>query len=383
MDKNELEKLRKEIDKIDENILDNFIRRMKISEKIAEYKKENGKRVFDPAREREKLLHISELSGEDNEAYTRVLFTLLMELSRAYQNKILLPPSPSAALMEAAVSETDNIFPEKAIVACQGTEGAFSMAACEKLFALPRIMYFSSFDAVFSAVEKGLCRYAVLPIENSNAGSVNSIYDAMIKHKFYIVRSTRLRVNHCLLANHGTKLEDIKEVRSHPQALSQCSEFLSSLANVKIKDEDNTAVAAKKLAESERMDAAALASERCAELYNLKILKPSVQNDKGNTTRFICISKKPEIYPGSNRTTMMMVIPHRPGALYRVISRFYSQNINLTKLESRPIPGRDFEFMFYFDVDASVYSESLRNVITELETELEEFIYLGSYSEIV
>lgn len=383
MEDNILNKLRSELDSLDDEIVRDFVRRMEIAGEVAEYKKENGLPVFDAGRERDVLLRASEKAGEEYESQIRVLFSLLMELSRSRQNKLILPPSSSAKMLEDSVNNTEKLFPEKAIVACQGTEGAFSNLACEKLFKLPKIMYFSTFDSVFSAVEKGLCNYAVLPLENSNAGSVNSIYDAMIKHKFYIVRSTRLRVNHSLLVNPGTKLEDIKEIISHPQALLQCSEFITSLGNVKATDADNTAVAARELAASGRKDAAVLASTRSAELYNLKVLRSAVQNDKGNFTRFICISKKPEIYPGADRTTLMMVIPHRPGSLYRVMSRFYALNINLTKLESRPIPGRDFEFMFYFDLDASVYSEELRSVITELEHSIEEFTYLGSYSEIV
>ena len=383
MDKERLEQLRREIDKIDDGIIKDFVSRMKVAGEIAEYKKETGMPVYDAAREREVIMKAAERAGEEYESGARVLFSLLLELSRAHQNKTVLPDAKYAKLLDKAVEDTEKVFPEKAYVACQGTEGAFSMAACEKLFSLPKIMYFNTFDSVFSSVEKGLCRYAVLPLENSNAGSVNSIYDAMIKHEFYIVRSVRIRVNHCLLVNPGTKLEDVKEIISHPQALAQCSEFITSLDGVKTTEASNTALAAKELSASGRKDAAVLASSRSAELYNLRVLKNSVQNDQGNYTRFICISKKPEIYPGADRTTMMMVIPHRPGSLYKVMARFYALNINLTKLESRPIPGRDFEFMFYFDLDASVYSPALRQVINELENELEEFIYLGSYSEIV
>ncbi len=378
-----IQDLRKAIDQTDEQLVELLKQRMGISQKIAEYKKENGLKVFDPHRERELLLRVSELAGEEHESEARVLFPLLMELSRSRQNRIILPKSDCEAVLENAVADTSPLFPERAVVACQGTEGAFAQIACEKLFSLPDIMYCNSFEAVFAAVDKGLCRYGVIPVENSTAGSVNHIYDLMIQHNFYIVRSTRLQVNHNLLIKPGTKLQDIREILSHEQALSQCSEYLSKLKNVRETACANTAVAAQTVAESERTDLAAIASGSCAALYGLDTLAPNIQNSFGNYTRFICISKKPEIYPGADRTSLMLVLPHRPGSLYRVIARFFANNINILKLESRPIPGRDFEFMFYFDINASVYSPALRQLICELENELESFTYLGSYSEIV
>ena len=382
MSENILE-LRKEIDSTDEQIVALLKKRMDVSCRIAEYKKENGMKVFDPRRERELLLRVSELAGEEHESEARVLFSLLMELSRSRQNRITLPQSRYEEILKTAVKDTQPLFPERASVACQGTEGAFAQLACEKLFPLPDIMYCNSFESVFAAVDKGLCRYGVIPLENSTAGSVNHVYDLMIKNHFYIVRSTRLQVNHNLLVKPGTKLSDVKEVISHEQALNQCSRFLSQLKGVKLTACANTAVAAQMLAESDRSDLAAVSSAGCASLYGLETLEQNVQNGFGNFTRFICISKKPEIYPGADRTSLMLVLPHRPGALYRVMARFYAHNINVIKLESRPIPERDFEFMFYFDINASVYSPALTQLICELESDLEQFTYLGSYSEIV
>lgn len=379
----DLQQIRQEIDSIDSQLVDLFKQRMEKAASVAQYKKENGMNIYDPSRERALLLRVSQLAGEEHEAASKVLFSLLMELSRSYQSKLLLHESNYGTVINRALEQTDMIFPEKATVACQGTEGAYAQVACEKLFGLPNIMYHNSFDGVFNAVESGLCRYGVLPIENSTAGSVNSIYDLMMEHSFYIVRSTRVQINHCLLVKPGTKLEDIKEIISHEQALSQSSDFLGSLNGVKTTAFANTALAAQAVATSERNDIAALGSSECAALYGLSVLKTAVQNKGSNYTRFICISKKPEIYPGADRTSFMLVLPHRPGSLYRIISRFYAHDINMTKLESRPIPGSDFEFMFYFDVNTSVYSPALKQLICELENELDNFTYLGSYSEIV
>ena len=205
----------------------------------------------------------------------------------------------------------------------------------------------------------------------------------MMKHNFRIVRSVRIKVDHNLLVRPGTKLEDIKEIYSHEQAINQCSAFLSTLRGVKIIPCENTAVAAKLVAESERGDAAALSSRECMKLYNLECLKPAVQNQGSNFTRFICISKNLEIYPGADRTSLMMTLPHKAGSLYKVLSRFYALGINLNKLESRPMPDRNFEFMFYFDLETSVYSPQFMLLMGELSDICESFNYLGSYSEVV
>ena len=306
-----------------------------------------------------------------------------MELSRSRQNRILHRSSPETKAIECALRETPQLFPEKAIVACQGVEGAYSAIACEKLFVRPNIFFFSTFDAVFSAIEKGLCRYGVIPVENSTAGTVNAVYDLMLKHDFRIVRSVRVKVDHNLLVQPGTRKEEIREIYSHAQAIAQCSEFLQGMPNVKVIPCENTAVAAKKVAESGDHGVAALSSRACSRLYGLEILESDVQDSGNNHTRFICISKNLEIYPGADRTSLMMVLPHKPGSLYKMLARFYALGINLVKLESRPIPERDFEFMFYFDLDTSVYSEEFIQLMSELGDSSEEYYYLGSYSEAV
>ncbi len=375
--------LRNQIDEINRQIVDLYKKRMEVSGKIAAYKKENNLPVFDSERERKLLCSVSEQAGEEFEAGIRVLFTMLMELSRSYQNKLYTPPSELSKRMNDAIENTPKLFPERAVVACQGVEGAYSQDACEKLFSLPAIMYFNNFENIFQAIDKGMCRYGILPLENSTAGSVNRIYDLMISKKFNIVRSVRVHINHLLLAKKGANLSDITEIISHEQAISQCSNFLSSLKNVKVTVCENTAIAAQTVAKSDRGDIAAIASPACSELYNLAAIEKNIQNTDSNYTRFICISKNLEIYPGADRTSLMMVIPHKPGSLYRILSRFYALGINLTKLESRPIPGKDFEFMFYFDLNASIYSPALAQLICELENEIEDFSYLGSYSEII
>ena len=379
----DLQDLRKDIDTIDDQLVQLFAQRMDVAAKIADFKKDNSMPILVPAREREKLQDVAEKAGPEMANYTRVLYSMLFELSRSYQSKRNLSSTPLHQQIMEAIEHTPKLFPQQAMVACQGVEGAYSQIACEKMFKNPFILYFKNFEGVFSAIEQGMCQYGILPIENSTAGSVKKVYDLMIQHNFSIVRTFRLKVDHNLLANKGASLSDIKEIYSHEQAINQCSEFLAGLTGVKIIPVENTAVAAKMVSESGRTDVAALSSRSCAELYNLSNLAPSIQDKGNNRTRFICISKNLEIYPGSDKTSIMMVLPHRPGSLYRVLARLYTLGINVTKLESRPIPDREFEFMFYFDLETSIYSEEYVQLMCELDELCEEFKYLGSYTEVV
>ena len=247
----ELSDYRARIDQIDRQLVELFAQRMNTAAGIAAYKKEHGLPVLDPVREREKLLDVAAQAPEDMRDYTASLYTMLFELSRCYQGRLLGSTSPLTTEIQTAIDQTPNLFPSNVSVACQGVAGAYSQLACDKLFKLPHIMYFASFEAVFAAIERGLCRYGVLPLENSTAGSVNAIYDLMMKHDFRIVRSVRLKVDHNLLVKPGTKRSDITEIYSHQQALSQCEQYLQAFPGVKIIPCENTAVAAQKVAEAD------------------------------------------------------------------------------------------------------------------------------------
>ena len=378
-----LEEIRKDIDKVDSQIADLFKERMALSLDIAKAKQEGNLPVVNASREKEILHRISNEVGEPLDGYARILFNTLFDLSRSYQNNYLSRVSDIGERIEKALEETPKLFPKKAVVACQGVEGSYSQAACEKLFEVPSTMYFNSFEGVFNAVEKGLCQYGILPIENSSYGSVGTVYDLMRNYNFHIVKSIRLRINHSLLAKPGTKLKDVKEIFSHEQAIGQCGEFLKTLKDVKITICENTARAAKMVAESERDDVAAICSRDCMELYGLESLNNNIQVSDNNYTRFICISKNLEIYPGANKISLMLTLPHRTSSLYHMIAKFAALGVNLTKLESRPVPGSDFEFMFYFDMEASVYSPELVNLLGQLENQPELFVFLGSYSETI
>lgn len=377
----DLKKIREEINGIDDEIAELFEKRMVLARNVAEYKRKNDMAVYDRRREREIINRVSGEVSEELSSYSKILYATMFQLSRSYQFKQLMPTSDFVLNMQKAVEQTPMLFPQTARVACQGVEGAYSQSACDRLFNSAEIHYFKTWEDVCNSVEKGECKYGVLPLENSTAGTVNAVYDLLGKYKFYIVRSIKLKIYHSLLAKRGTKLEDIKEIVSHEQAIQQCSKFINSL-NVKVTVYDNTAAAAEYVAKSGRNDIAAIGSPDCADLYNLVGIKDDIMNTDNNYTRFICVSKNLEIYPGAHRTSVVFKVPHRPGALYDVLSKFRALDININKLESRPIPGRDFEFKFYFDMDVSVYRPELADLINELDNELESFDYLGSYTEI-
>ena len=381
MDQN-LTQLRDQIDGIDQKLVELFKQRMAVSREVAAYKQEHGLPTLDAGRERALLAKVGSLAGEDLADYTESVFRSIMAASRSYQKQCEGSGSPVYEGIRTALSTTPDLFPQRATVACQGIEGAYSQIACDSIFKSPTILYFDTFDHVFKAVESGMCQYGILPIENSTAGSVNATYDLMT-HNFSIVRSARLKVSHNLLAKAGTGLPDIKEVFSHEQAINQCSAFLSGLKGVKVTVVPNTAVAARMVSQSERRDVAALSSRFCGKTYGLELLRANVQNRDNNYTRFICISQKPEIYPGADRTSLMMTLPHNPGALYHVLSKFYALGINLQKLESRPLPDREFEFMFYFDLECSVYAPEMERLFRDLEEESEQCRYLGTYQEVI
>ena len=376
----ELKDIRKEIDLIDNDILNLFLRRMDLSEQVAECKKAHDLPVLNRERERNILARVQEQAG-GREEYAYYLFSRIMDLSRARQNELLCVSSPVQALVENALAaSTGEVFPKTGTVACQGLEGSNAQAACDKLLPRGNIMYFKTFKAVFDAVGSGLCKYGVLPIENSSNGSVRAVYELLLEHNFFIVRSTSLCIRHELLSKECAKLENIRRIYSHPQAIGQCSHFLSTLSDVQVIPCENTAVAAKLVAEDESGQVAAIAAPQCKELYKLTALKSDIQDSDNNYTRFICISKDPVIYSGSNRISLVISCENRPGALNDILSRLSARGINMSKLESCPVTGRNFEFIFFLELDASVQDDGVLPLLSDLERICPSFALLGSYA---
>lgn len=284
-------------------------------------------------------------------------------------------------MLETSITNTPSEFPKTALVACPGIKGSNTEEAATRVFKYPSCVYFKNFDGVFSAVDAGLCEYGVVPIENSYAGSINTVYDLLVKHKCYIVRGVKMRVEHSLMVKEGYSMDDVDEIITHEQAILQCNDYLKkNYPNVKLTTCTNTAEAARIVSMSDGTKAA-ICSARCEELYDLRCVDSRIQDSANNYTRFICISKTPEIYPGADKTSIRVKTTHTTGSLLKVINAIVDNGYNMTKLESRPIPATDFDFSFYFDFDASPSAPNFVKALVEIDAACEEMIYLGSYQE--
>lgn len=278
---------------------------------------------------------------------------------------------------------TDAEFPVKAMVACQGTVGAYSQITASRLFPEGTFIYFKNFGAVVRAVREGMCEYGVLPIENNTYGSVKDVYRLLAQGDVNVVRGYRLKIDHVLLVKPGTAMRDIQRVMSHEQALGQCDEFLKSLGDkVELVPCLNTAVAARTVASSKDPYCAAIGSPECAEIYGLQVLKKKIADNDHNYTRFLCIGKKKTVYPGADRISVILTLPHTPGTLSSILNTIAGAGLNLLKLESAPIPGRDFEFLFYIDIEGSCIDPAVSRVLTSIRDQSTGFAFLGNYSEI-
>ena len=377
----ELSDIRAKIDAVDEQLLRLFLERMDLAEEVAAYKNEHKLPILNKERERAVLARVTEQSGA-RERYAYHLFSTLFELARSRQAELVSSDTKVGAQVRASLEAGRELFPQTGLIACQGVEGGNSQAACDRLFPRGSLMYVKTFEAVASAVESGLCKFGVLPIENSSNGSVRAVYALLQERNLSIVRSTRLCIRHELLALPGVKLEDVTEIYSHEQAIGQCSRFLEGLKGVKVIPCDNTAAAAKLVAESGNRHAAAISSHPCAALYGLECINGQIQNSDNNYTRFVCITKKPVIYAGANRVSLVIAFDNRPGALYEILSKLAALDVNMTKLESCPVVGSDFEFIFFMELEADLRDPSILAMLEEMERTCAQFQFLGNYAEV-
>lgn len=370
--------LRKRIDEIDNKITPLLIERMGISKEVAEYKVKNGMPVLNEKREKEILDNVRAKCGEQGDAIATV-FAATMDASRELQHRIIggggeLRRSVNSALTKEKISKSASV------VACAGVNAGNTDKAAKILFPESEIKYYTQFEDVFEAVNKGEAPFGVIPIENSTAGSVHEAYDLMMRYKFYVVGAYSLDINHCLCANPKAKYEDIEEVYSHPQALAQCSKFIKDFGFTGV-NYSNTAAAAKYIAESGRTDVAAICPKDAAKQYGLKVLKTDIQNVSNNKTRFIVISKKLIIEDKADKISLIFSVAHKTGSLYRVLGRFSMAGLNLTKLESRPIGNGDFDYYFYTDFLGNLKDEKTMDLLCALSSELPDFKFLGNYHE--
>ena len=378
----ELKDIRASIDALDSRIAALLAERLELADAVAEAKRASGGPVNDPVREREILTRLSSEVGPRCGRDVRTVYSTLFGVSKARQRQQLMGGTPLDREIDAAIARGAAELGLAMVASC-GAEGSYSQQAASRMFEVPTILYFNSFEKVFEAVESGVCPYGVLPVENSSVGSVAAVYDLMQKHRFHIVRGMKLRIRHVLLGNPGASVDRLAEVSSHSHALSQCGAFLKSHPSLKAVPETNTAVAARELAASGRTDRAVIASRACAELYGLQVLADDVSDASDNYTRFICIARELSVSERANKLGVMLSLPHRPGSLCEVISKFAAVGVNLTKLESRPVAGSPFEFRFIFEFEASAKSADVRALLSELSTdpEIDHFAFLGAYEE--
>ena len=371
--------IRIEIDKIDKELVNLLKKRMDCSLKVAEIKRAEGLPVYHPAREKEILERVS-FEGGDYGSHIAEIYKLLMECSRELQHDSLQDGDELKKIINSAEVTTN--FSGK--VACYGQEGAFTHIALTLSFAEDKtqLTFCDSFEKVFDAVNSNTVEFGFLPVENSSAGSVGEVYDLLLKYKLYIVGAVAMPIKHNLLGISGAQLKDIKTVYSHPQALSQCKEFLTK-QGIKGIPFSNTAAAAEYAAKQNDLSVGAIGSAACAKKASLNIIAPSIQSFANNQTRFIVLSKKPIIPKDSDKISLVFSLSHTPGSLQKILTRFSLHGLNLTKLESRVGKNGDFETQFYLDFLGSAKDEKTLSLLCALRDELTDFFFLGNYKEIL
>ncbi len=374
----DLNKIRQEIDDIDDKMLSLFLRRMDLCVSVAQYKKEKGLPVFQEKREEQILDRISANTPADLADGAKLLYTNIMEISKCLQRRMLTPKPEPMKLSQGSGSAS--------VIACPGTAGSNTEKACRKLFGDAEVIFFPDFADVFMAVQNGKAEYGVLPIENSTAGDVEMTYDLLAEYDFYICKSTQVSIDHCLAAK---KRVEIKTIYSHEQALKQCSKYINACGAQAVPYK-NTALAAQMVAESEEEGIAAICSEDCARLYGLEMIDRRIADNPDNTTRFICVTAKNEVEQDADIISLSLSVPHTSGALYRLLTRFYFYGLNLTRIQSAPVPQKAqniktevFDVIFYLDFEGSVRNPDVVRLLSNLEKEMKYFKYLGNYRHIV
>lgn len=363
MDK--LEDYRKKIDKIDKEILNQFLKRMDIVKKIADVKKENNIDIFDEKREKEILKKKTQtIENEEIKEITKRLFEKIMDLSKDYQWE--------------ENNKKNIIISSDVKVGYLGKKGSFSHIATKEYFDKEELVCHNTFEEIFIGVKEGKIKYGVLPIENTSTGSIIEVYDLLRKYRLSIVGEKKININHHLMAKKGVKLSDIKTVYSHPQAIKQSKEFLKHFSWQLI-NKENTSESAYKVSKSDRKDIAAIGSFEAAKIYNLEILKDNINHNSQNITRFIVVSKDKINNKKANKLTIGFSVNHEPGALYNVLGIFERNNINLYKLESRPILNYPFEYYFYADLKGNLEELKVKNIINKVKEKSNSFEIYGNY----
>lgn len=370
---------RQQIDEIDSQIVELFEKRMQVANEVAKYKMETGKPVYDKEREDAKLEKLGSLShGAFNERAVKELFSQIMSISRKYQYGVL-PHTDDVTEFK----KVDSVMAEKeATVYYFGVPGTHTQQAMEDVFGTEiNGVSCQSFQGVMEAVENGAADYGVLPIENSSTGGISANYDLLLNYGNSIVGQYVMKIDQCLLALPGASLSDIRTVFSHPQGLLQSREFMNEHPEYEGVEYGSTAAAAKKVAEDNNKAQAAIASRRAAKEYGLEILADSIQQEKNNCTRFIIIGRYSYYTEKSNKLALCIELPHKSGTLYRILSHFLYNDLNMTQIESRPIPGKNWEYRFFVDVEGNLDDAAVQNALRGVKEEAAFMRVLGNFEK--
>ncbi len=371
----DLNELRLELDKVDSQLAALFEERMRICSEVAEFKKKNNRKVFDREREEAKINAVRELvDGDINKKGVGEIFKQLMSISRKLQYR-KLAENMELRLPFIPVDELD----KTAYVVYQGAEGSYSQAAAETFFGRrENIGHVDTFRDAMQTLDEGTAAFAVLPIENSTAGIVSEIYDLLAEYEHFIVGEQMLQISHCLLGVPGADIAGIRSVSAHPQALMQCEHFLRDKSWEQISMKNN-AYAAKKVADDGDKSQAAIAGAHAAEYYGLEILKQGINQEGSNTTRFIVVSNQKIFLKDAAKISLCFELPHESGSLYHILSHFIYNDLNMTKIESRPVEDRTWEYRFFLDFEGNLAEPSVRNALCALREETRNLRVLGNY----
>lgn len=374
----ELSELREQLDEIDAQIVELYERRMNICEQVGEYKIEKGKKVFDRQREKNKLVDVaSKVSSNFNKKGIQELYQQLMSMSRKLQYQQLVK---AGALGRLPFIEVASLDKSTARVVFQGVEGAYGQAAMQQYFGEGcNCFHVRTFRDAMEAIEEGSADYAVLPIENSSAGAVNEMYDLLVEFENYIVGETILPVTHTLAGLPGTELADIQRVYSKAEALMQTSRFLDDHADWQQISVVNTAIAAKKILEDADRTQAAVCSAYAAKVHGLSVLVDGINDEENNFTRFIVVTNQKIFRKDADKISICFEVAHESGSLYHLLSHFIYNDLNMTKIESRPVEGRSWEYRFFVDFEGSLSDGAVKNAIRGLREESRSLKILGNY----
>lgn len=378
----ELEQYRQEIDRIDGELVQLFLERMAVTGKVGEYKQRAGIPVLDAGREKQVIAAKTALTDDPaRKADVAALYEEIMAISRRQQRKLVREGAeePGYAAYAAALAARREPVAAPRVV-YQGEPGCYSEEAAVGFFG-PEVSSrgLAWFPDVFAALERGEADYAVLPVENSSTGSIRQVYDLLAQYNYYVVGECQVKVEHCLMALPGAALEDIQAVYSHEQGLMQCERYLDAHWGWRRVPTLDTAGSAKQVAESGDRTAAAICSRRAAQIYGLHILAEGVNYNAMNHTRFVVVSPVLELRPGRNKISTVFRLPHQSGSLHEILTVFAVQGLNLLKIESRPIPGRGWEYLFFLDFTGDLAAPEMDGVLHELGQLAAEFRILGNF----